>query len=69
MTSIPVAMCRICSNKFKPHFLKQKWLFPDFSLHFIYARKMSNHFEKMHEYPSLFISEIIESVRVGYLNV
>ena len=27
------------------------------------------HFEKKDEHPSLFISEIIDSERVGYLNV
>ena len=34
MTSIPVAKCRYCNNKFKRLYLKKERLFVDFLLHF-----------------------------------
>ena len=34
MTSIPAAICRIYHNKFKRHYLKNKWLFLDYLLRF-----------------------------------
>ena len=68
MTGISVAICRISRNNFKHQYLKNK----DFSGFFIaYLECASNleHFEKKDEHPSPVISEIIDSERVGYLNV
>ena len=69
MTGISVAICRISRNNFKHQYLKNKRFFPDFF--FVYLECASNleHFEKKDEHPSLVISEIIYSERVGYLNV
>ena len=47
---------------------KQKIFFRFFIAYLECASNME-HFEKKDEHPSLFISEIIDSERVGYLNV
>ena len=57
---------------FPQHFKHQYLETKDFSGFFIayleYAPNLE-HFEKKDEHPSLVISEIIDSERVGYLNV
>ena len=47
---------------------KQKIFFRFFIAYLECASNME-HFEKKDEHPSLFISELIDSERVGYLNV
>ena len=69
MTSIPAAICRIYSNIFKHHYLRNKRLFLDFLLHFWNVHEILSIFKKKDEYPSLIISEIIDAQRRGYLNV
>ena len=63
MTSIPAAICRTSRNNFKRHYLRNKRLYPDFLLHI-----QSVH-QKIDDYPSLIISEIIDAERRGCLNV
>ena len=69
MTSIPVEMCRISSNNFQRHYLKDK----RFCLQFYFFLKSTSNLEhfflKKDESPSLSISQIIDSERGGYLNV
>ena len=62
-------MCTILHNKFKRHYLKNKSLFVDFLLHFWNAAWNLEYFEKIDEYPSLIISEIVDCERGVYLNV
>ena len=69
MTSIPVGICRIYSNNFKLHYLKNKSLFLDLVLHFWNVHEVSIIFKKKDEYPILIISEIIDAERRGYLSV
>ena len=47
---------------------KQK-IFSRFFTDYLECASNLQHFEKKEEHPSLFISEIIDSERVGYLNV
>ena len=47
---------------------KQK-IFPGFSIAYLEYASNLEHFEKKDEHPSLVNSEIIDSERVGYLNV
>ena len=47
---------------------KQK-IFFRFFIAYLECASNIEHFEKKDEHPSLFISEIIDSERVGYLNV
>ena len=47
---------------------KQK-IFSGFSIVFLKCAWNLEHFQKKDEYPSLFISEIIDAERPGYLNV
>ena len=69
MTSIPAVICRIYSNNFQRHYLKNERLFPNFLLHFWNVHEILSIFKKKDEYPSLIISEINEAKRRGYLNV
>ena len=69
MRSIPVAICKISSNNFKRHNLKKKKLFLEFFIAFLKGAWNVEHFQKKDEYPSLVISEILESEGRGYLNV
>ena len=68
MTSIPAAIWRIYSNKFKRHYLLKK-TFSEFFIAFLKCAWKLEHFQKKDEYPSLIISEIIDAERRGYLNV
>ena len=72
MTGISVAICRISRNNFKHQYLfkhhKQK-IFSGFFIAYLECASNLEHFEKKDEHPSLVISEIIDSERVGYLNV
>ena len=47
---------------------KQK-IFSQFYIAYLECASNLEHFEKKDEQPSLFITEIIDSERVGYLNV
>ena len=62
-------MCTISPNKFKRHYLKNKRLFVDFSLHFWNVHAIYKILKKKDEYPSLINSEIMDCKRDGYLNV
>ena len=68
MTSIPAAIWRIYRNNFKRHYLKNKTLFLNF-ISFVKCAWNLEHFQKKDEYPSLFISEIIDAEKRVYLNV
>ena len=46
MTSIPAAICRIYSNNFKRHYLKNKRLFRNFLLDFWNVREIYSIFQK-----------------------
>ena len=61
-------MCTISRNKFKRHYLKNKFFFA-FFIAFPKCAWNLEHFEKKDEYPSLIISEIMDCERGGYLNV
>ena len=73
MTSIPVAICRICGNNLKHHDLEIKRFFMSFycisEIAFLKCAWNLEHFQKKDEYASLIISEIIDAERRGYLNV
>ena len=43
--------------------------FSGFFIAYLECASNLQHFEKKDEHPSLFISEIIDSERIGYLNV
>ena len=47
---------------------KQK-MFSGFFIEYLECASNLEHFEKKDEHPSLVISEIVDSERVGYLNV
>ena len=53
-------MCTISRNKFKRHYLKNKRLFVDFSLHFGNVDEIYNILKKKDDYPSLITSEIMD---------
>ena len=46
MASVPVAKCRISSNKFKRLYLKKKKLFVDFLFHFWNVHEIENILKK-----------------------
>ena len=70
MTSIPVEMCRISSNNFQRHYLKDKRFLPAIFTSFLKSTSNLEHFFlKKVESPSLSISQTINSERGGYLNV
>ena len=62
-------MCTISCNKFKRHFLKNKRVFLEFFIAFLTYAWSLEHFDKKDEYRSVIISVIINSERIGYLNV
>ena len=62
MSSIPVAICRFYDNKFKRHYLKKERLFLVYYCISEMCMKLKTFWEKK-EYPSLIITEIIESER------
>ena len=67
MTGISVAICTISNNNFQ-----HQWKLKTFSGFFIAFLEYSSNlerFEKKIGHPSLIITEIIDSKRVGYLNV
>ena len=69
MTSIPAAIRRIYGNNFKRHYVRNKRIFLHVFIAYLKCALNLKHFEKKDEYPSLIISEIIDSERRGYLNV
>ena len=46
MTTIPVAKCRFCDNKFKRFYLKKEFLFNNFGLHFWNVHEIQNILKK-----------------------
>ena len=62
-------MCRISSNKFKRHYLKNKRLFPDFFLHFLNVHEIYKILKKNMSIVAFYISEMMDCERDGYLNV
>ena len=69
MTGISVAICRISRNNFKHQYLRNKRFFSGFLIAYLECASNLEQFPKKDEHPSLVISEIIDSERVGYLNV
>ena len=69
MTSIPVAISRLCDNKFKRLYLKKERLFLDFLLSFGKVHEILNILKKKEEFLSLIITEIIASERDVSLSV
>ena len=68
MTTIPEAICKVSHNNFKRHYLKKKDFFW-FFIAFLKCAQNLEQFPKKDEYPSLIISEIIDTEKRGYLNV
>ena len=62
-------MWTISGNKFKSYYLTKKKTFSWFFIAFLKYAWNLKHFENKDEYRSLIISEIINSERIGYLNV
>ena len=54
-------MCTISRNKFKRHYLKKQKTFSRFFIAFLKCAGNLEHFKKKDEYPSLIISEIMDS--------
>ena len=69
MTGISVAISRISRNNFKHQYLKKLKTFSGSFILFLECASNSGHFEKKDAHPSLIFTEIIDSERVGYLNV
>ena len=69
MTGISVAICRISRNNFKHQYLRNKRFFFAFFIAYLECASNLEDFERKDEHPSPVISEIIDSERVGYLNV
>ena len=69
MTGISVAICRISRNNFKHVISHKQKIFSAFFIAYLECASNLEYFEKKDEHPSLVISEIIDSERVGYLNV
>ena len=69
MTNIPRAICRSYGNNFKRDYPKNKRFFLDFFITFLKCALNLEHFRRKDEYPSLIISEIIDTEKRGYLNV
>ena len=69
MTGISVAICRISRNNFKHQYLRKQKIFSRLFIAYLECASNLEHFEKKDEHPSPVISEIIDSERVGYLNV
>ena len=69
MTNIPAAICKIFHNNFKHDHLRNKKTFSQFFIAFLECAWDSEHFLKKDEYPSLTISDIIDSERRGFLSV
>ena len=56
-------------NKLKCTYIKNKRLFLDFTIAFLKGAWNLEHFGEKEEYPSLFISEMMDCERGLYLNV
>ena len=69
MTSIPVAISRLCDKKFQRLYLKKERLFLDFLLSYWNVHEILNILEKKEEFLSLIITEINASERDVYLSV
>ena len=69
MTGISVAICRISRKNFKQPISQKQKIFSGFFIAYLECASNLEHFKKKDEHPSLVISEIIDSERVGYLNV
>ena len=68
MTNIPIAICRVSDNNFKRFYLQNKTNYVNFWLDFWNVHEIYNILKKK-EYPSLIITEIIDSERDVYLSV
>ena len=69
MTSIPVAIWRFSDNNFKRFYLQNKNPFCQFLIAFLKCSLNLEHSQKKEEYPSLIITEIIQSERDVDLSV
>ena len=69
MTSIPVAISRLCDKKFQHLYLKKERFFLDFLLSFWNVHGILNILKKKEEFLSLIITKIIASERDVYLSV
>ena len=68
MTGISVAICRISRKQLQTAISQKQRMFSGFFIAYLECASNLEHFEKKDESPSLVISEIIDSERVGYLN-
>ena len=57
------------TQQFRTPISQTQNIFSGFFIAYLECASNLEHFEKKDEYPSLVISEIIDSERVGYLNV
>ena len=69
MTSMAVAISRLCDKKFQHLYLKKERLFLDFLLSFWNGHEILNILKKKEEFFSLIITKIIASERDVYLSV
>ena len=69
MTGISVAICRISPQQLQTKISQKQKMFSGFFIAYLECVSNLEHFEKKDESPSLVISEIINSERIGYLNV
>ena len=56
-------------QQLQTHISQEQKIFSGFFTEYLECASNLDHFEKKDEHPSLIISEIIDSERVGYLNV
>ena len=56
-------------QQLQTHISQKQKIFSGFFTEYLGCASNLEHFEKKDEHPSLVISEIIDSERVGYLNV
>ena len=56
-------------QQFQTPISQEQKIFSGFFIEYLECASNLEHFEKKHEHPSPVISEIIDSERVGYLNV
>ena len=56
-------------QQLQTHISQEQKIFSGFFTEYLECASNLEHFEKKDEHPSLVISEIIDSERVGYLNV
>ena len=68
MSNIPAAICRK-RQQFQTPLSHKRITFSEFFIELLKCAWNLEHFQKKDEYPSLYISEIIDAERSDYLNL